>query len=246
MPAAPLSHPLLTGSEDGPGPRSVTPPGGGGKFAPDGEVLPFPGNTILCHIDPASAAHRALAALQDRARAAPWGRFFAFLPPASFHMTLFEGVCMNPGYRSEWPAGAAPDLTRNEVSRLLLDRLAGVRLPAGHRIRPCGIRHKAGIGVLVAGATEQDDASLRRCREILRDATGLVAADFADYRFHITLAYLLRWMDPVTAEAARREVLEFFDDFAHAAPEIALGPPEFCNFETMHAFTPLRLLHEAP
>jgi hypothetical protein len=237
---------LIGPNSRGDRPRAITPPGGGGKFAPDGTLLPFPGNTILCHIDPASAAHRALTDMQERCKAADWAANFAFLPTASFHMTVFEGVCMNPIYREDWPQGVSRNATRNEVSHVMLDRLRDVYLPSRAKVRPVGVRHNAGIGVLVDGADEANERLLRATRSQLSEALGYRPANFAEYRFHITLAYLLHWLDEDLAQRVGGEVEAALHDLARAVPEIELGPPEFCNFDTMHEFVPLRLLDRAP
>lgn len=226
-------------------PRAITPPGEGGKFAPDGTPLPFPGNTILCHIDPASTAHRALRTLQERCKAADWASSFTFLPPSSFHMTVFEGVCMNHTYRNDWPQGVPPDASRDTLSAIMLERLRDVRLPSHARIKPVGVRHNAGIGVVVAGSDAASERQLRDTRERLSDALGYRPANFADYHFHITLAYLLHWLDDELAQRVGAEIQAALDEMAAAVPEIVLGPPEFCNFETMHEFVPLRLLDRA-
>jgi hypothetical protein len=237
----------LTGQKtQHPRPRSITPPGGGGKFSPDGQALTFPGNTILCHIDPRSRAHEALIVFQQHAKNAPWASSFSFLPPSSFHMTVFEGVCMNEAYRSDWPEGVSVQASRDEVSAILLDRLRGVQLPERHLVRPMGIRHKAGIGVVVEGADEAQDASLRAMRILLRDTLGIYPADFAGYRFHITLAYMLHWLTDDVARQVSADLDRFLTAFRQEIRQIELGPPEFCNFETMRAFTPLRILRGSP
>lgn len=223
-------------------PRAITPPGGGGKFSPEGAPLPFSGNTILCHIDPASPAHRALVEMQERCKAADWAANFAFLPPASFHMTVFEGVCMNPIYRDDWPRDLPQEASRDKVSQLLLDRLCDLRLPSRAIVKPVGVRHNAGIGVLVAGVDEANELALRDTRRQLSEAMGFRPANFAGYHFHITLAYLLHWLDEDIARRVGEEVEAALRDLAETVPEIELGPPEFCNFDTMHEFVPIRLL----
>jgi hypothetical protein len=229
-----------------PRPRSITPPEGGGKFSPDGRALTFPGNTILCHIDRRSSAHQALVAFQEKAKNTSWASSFSFLPPSSFHMTVFEGVCMNAAYRVDWPEGVPPEASRDEVSEIMLGRLQGLRLPERHLIRPVGIRHKAGIGVVVEGVDEAQDSSLRAMRVLLRDALGIYPANFAGYRFHITLAYMLHWLTDDVARQVSADLERFLNAFRQEIKQIELGPPEFCTFETMHAFTPLRVLRGTP
>ncbi|NJS40077.1 MAG: DUF1868 domain-containing protein [Rhodobacteraceae bacterium] len=46
----------------------------GQKFDAMGRVLPFPGNTFLCHIPPDGPAHAALTAASAALQAGPFGR----------------------------------------------------------------------------------------------------------------------------------------------------------------------------
>jgi hypothetical protein len=88
------------------------------KFSPEGAVQPFAGNTIVCHLrrrpgpDEIGSAggsssgtgcpmRAALDTLYSRLAAHPFattgapegGPLYTLLPPASWHVTLFEGVC---------------------------------------------------------------------------------------------------------------------------------------------------------
>lgn len=206
------------------------------KFAPDGAVQPFAGNTILCHIDPASDAHAALAELQNALKAGPLAGAFAFLPPSSLHMTVFEGIApVGP-----WPEGVPASTPRNDVSRTLEARLDGLTLPQGARIAASNLH--AAHSVTVAGADAAEEAALRRTRSLLREATGIRPAGFDDYVFHITLAYRLRWFAQDEARDLLARSDAAFQEAALRLSSIALGPPEFCDFETMHHFEPRRLL----
>ena len=214
-------------------PPSITEPGGGGKFTPEGAVLPFPGNTIVCHVDPESGAHAALARMQAALRAGPHADAFTFLPPSSFHMTVFQGVSGRLG-SGAWPEGIAPHAPLAEATDVLHRRVAGVEVPAAARIRPVGLF--GGYSLTVEGADEAEEAALRRARAALREASGLRPRDFDTYTFHVTLAYALRWL---TGDEARA-VLELADtihrEFVAEVPVIELGPPELCTFENMHRF----------
>jgi hypothetical protein len=217
----------------GQGASGPAPPAVGQKFAPDGQVIGYPGNTFLCHIPP-GPAHAALTRAAQRLQAGPLGRAFAFLPPASFHMTVFEGVTDRDRSGRRWPEGVDPTLPVEHVTALFAERLRGIDLPAAARIRPVTVF--GGYSVQVTGATEADEAALRGARLTLRAATGIERPDFASYGFHITLAYQLRWLSADEADA----VLDLSDavtaDLLAEVPEIALGGVEFCRFDDMHAF----------
>jgi len=212
----------------------------GQKFAADGTALPFAGNTFICHIAPATPAHDALVAAQEALMAGPLADAYTFLPPASLHMTVFEGVCDAHRKADVWPEGMPSTLPVPDVTAAFAARTATLALPAATTIRPTEVF--AGFAVQVTGATEADTAQLWQMRAALREATGIRRADYASYRFHITLAYLLRWL--TDAEAAQVQALSeaVFATLAAAAPTIPLGPVEYCTFADMHAFAAQRLL----
>lgn len=221
-------------------PKAISDPGQGGKFTPNGEVLPFPGNTVLCHIDPASDVHAALCDMQDEIRQSDFGALFTYLPSASLHMTVFQGIA--PDERN-WPAEIPVEATRDEVTATFRQRLDGQDLPATRRVCARGLY--GGHSLTLEGADEIEEARLRATRVSLRELTGLRQDHFDTYTFHVTLAYLLRWLD--VAEAA--DLLSFSDElFARYADRLAvieLGPLELCTFEHMHHFEPVAYLTRA-
>jgi hypothetical protein len=226
-----LARHVLTGTHaGGDAPRAV-----GQKFSADGQVLPFPGNTLICHI-PQGAAFDALVVAQNRLRALPDGEAFAWLPPSSFHMTVFEGVVTAERTPADWPQGVPPGMPLAEVTELFLSRLHGVALPR-FAIRPMAIF--GGFSVSVLGATDADTASLWHARRTLQDVTDIVRPDFAAYQFHITLGYPLRWLDNAAAQRTVRAATEIAADLAVAMGVLQLGPVEFCTFADMHRFDPL-------
>lgn len=165
----------LTGQASGlPRPASV-----GQKFAPDGAVLPFAGHTFLCHVDPASAAHRALCAAQDMLRAGSPAEAFTYLPPTSLHMTVFEGVC--DGYRSppDWVTDLTVTLPVADVTAHVSRRINGLTLPDHFTFSP--VEMFCGVGLNVTGVSAADAAALQTARRSLRQATGIHRADFRSY-----------------------------------------------------------------
>lgn len=209
--------PYLTGRRHGAGamPPGISSPGSGGKLTAEGLLLICPGNTMICHIDPESDAHAALVDIQEGLKAGPHAGCFTFLPAASLHMTVFR------------------------VTRVLLDRLDGIELPESRRIRATEVF--CGHSMAVDGVGT-DELGLRDTRAQMREATGIDPAGVERYTFHITLAYLLRWL----GEDEAREVIALSEAlFAENGPrlqDIRLGRIEFCNFEHMHHFEPLHRL----
>ena len=226
----PIAH--LTGALDGgPRPPGISLPGEGGKFATDGHVQPWAGNTFVCHVLPDSAAHDAIREMQEEVKMSSFARFFTFLPPSSFHMTILGG--MSPGFEPRGPR-------RDTVSAELLGRVEGLRFPATRQARVADLF--CGHSLTMTGTASDGDAPFRAERDALRAATGINPADYDDHVFHITLAYLVDWLTRPTAEALVAFSAELTERYRAPLKDIQLGPVEFCNFETMHHFEPLKAL----
>ena len=221
-------------------PPGIEPPNGGGKFTPDGAVQIWPGNTFICHIDRVSTAYEAIRELQEEVKKSVFNRFFTFLPPPSFHMTVYQGLAPGMSAGLGWPPDLPEELKRDEITAELLNRLAPLELPKSYRVKVEGLF--CGYSLTMVGADADEEAALRETRVDLRDATGIQFADFNEYVFHITMAYLVDWLSDKTAH----DLVEFSDElenrFRNVIGTIELGAVEFCNFESMHHFEPVMTL----
>jgi hypothetical protein len=215
----------------------------GDKFTASGAARPWPGNTFVCHI-PQGRAHQALTTAQNRLKAGPLADAFTFLPPSSFHMTVFEGANGVRRHDDSWPAALPPETDLAEVTARFESTTKALRLPVRFDIRPTSLF--GGFSVQVTGATEADEAALRGARSALSLATTILRKDFASYGFHITLAYLMRWLTEAEADRVIALSDSVFADLAAAMPTVTIGPVEFCTFDDMHAFPLIAKLTHAP
>lgn len=226
------------------GERGAYPPDVGRKFRADGRVMPFRGNTIISHLPqqgPGSEFFDTLLEVYRELPAHAFSRKITALPPSSYHMTLFGGANDSDRRPGLWPADLPLDLPMAECDRILGERLKAFdldcELPFRMRVdlaepppaeRPLTIRL-----VPLDGA---EDAKLRRLRSRLSDVLGIRAPGQDAYRFHVTLAYLYRWLTPEEDRAFRAVLAGWRDRLAKACPVIALGAPEYCLLEDMFAF----------
>lgn len=228
--AAALAY--LTGrTETGARPGAI-----GQKFRRSGEVKPFAGNTTLCHV-PEGPAHEALREAQTRLREGPHAEAFTFLPPASFHMTIFEGITDARRREPVWPVHLPLDASVEAVTEDFTARLKAHTLPPRLRARAAGIF--GGFSVTMEGADAAAEAELRAARAQLASLLNIHRPDHNSYVFHITLGYLLRWLSDAEAEAVIALCAELDAALLPALEGLALGPIEFCQFEDMHHFEPL-------
>lgn len=230
----------LTGQlNDTPVPPGVSDGPIGRKFLPDGTLQIWPGNTMLCHVDRDSDAHAALVEIKRGLQNGPLAEAFSFLPDESLHMTVFQGVSGPNASQFDWPEDVDPATPRDAVSDILLDRLDGIALPASRRVRALNLFAGHSMTIDGVGADEQ---GLRDTRDKLRAATRLSSQGFDTYTFHISMAYLLRWLSLDEARAVGDLSEALFAEHGPRLQDIHLGRVEFCTFEHMHHFEPLRYL----
>lgn len=210
------------------------------KFTEDGAPLACPGYTTICNVDSASDAFRALVAAQDALKAGPLASAFTYMPADSFHMTIFEGVIDYSRTADRWPGHLPLDATIAEATEDAAARLQYHPCKQKFKVRPVEVF--GGFTVGMVGATDDEETGLRQTRNALRDALNLHRPDHDAYQFHVTLAYLLRWLSRDEAQ----EVVEVSQTVANALlqdmPALTLGPAELCTFETMHRFDPVMSL----
>lgn len=219
--------------------KTAAPPYAGIRFDADGRFLSTPGNTVVCHVVPRSATADALLDTRERMAALPWSDRLAWTPPSSYHMTVFQGVIEGRRAPSYWPADLISDAPIDATTAHYRERLREFRGSSPFRMKIAGL---VPLGLVLTGATRDDEDAIRAMRDALVEPFGYRHPDHDDYVFHITLAYLKDWL-PEDSGAVWLPALETIAaDFAARVPVIELEPPAFCAFDDMTEFRPLLML----
>ncbi|RSL94351.1 hypothetical protein CDV31_014339 [Fusarium ambrosium] len=212
------------------------------KFAPDGTVQHYPGNTTVCHIPPSSPLIPGLRKIYDSLSSHPtFSKVLRLLPPSSWHMTVFDGVREKECEPGMWPPGLAKqplhESTADFSKRLrqfgLNLEAEGLAPPYRMAVRGFDLPATVGVGLRVEGATPGEERRMRRLRDRLGDTLGFKAPNHETYRFHITIAYLLRHIDGNDRDEFHRVLMMQVPD---VEMDFELGRVEFCLFENMLAF----------
>ncbi|MFC5430525.1 DUF1868 domain-containing protein [Paraburkholderia denitrificans] len=209
----------------------------GKKFNIDGSVRRFPGNTIICHIPMLTVLSRGLMTVRDRVRISPFGHKFTFLPPSSYHMTVFD--CMlderrGPGH---WPKDLPADASINDGTKFLVERLRTLDLliDAPFRIRIGSSGIQTSLTSLTLVPEPESEQRLRALRDAMSERFGITAPDHATYLFHTTVSYPIEELDDETP-CYRVLWLDVVAELAERIGTFELGAPEFCTFNDMFAF----------
>ncbi|KAK0387058.1 hypothetical protein NLU13_5371 [Sarocladium strictum] len=220
------------------------------KFDPDGVAQRYAGNTTICHLAPDAPLRAGMRKVYDAVRTHPTlASKIRLVPQASWHMTVFDGVREFECESGMWPVGLAkrplPESTADFSRRL---RAFGLQLESEglappYRMKVLGFDPAmVGIGLHVQGATPEEEKRMRRLRDRLGDVLGFRAPNHDVYPFHITVAYLLRYVEGDDRVELNRMLGSLLPEIQM---EFELGPVEFCTFETMLEYPRLFYLGEA-
>ncbi|KAH8891833.1 DUF1868-domain-containing protein [Thozetella sp. PMI_491] len=217
-------------------PKREYPNGVPSKFDLDGNVQSFPGNTILSHLSLDSELYASLLVLYDKLRDSHLSSLYTLLPPSSWHMTVFEGVCdqvRKPGF---WPDDLAPGASLQECTEHFSRKLQTFDLQCKPPFRMTATGFdplKTGIGVHLEFRTTEEDRGFRAMRDRLAELLHIRHPQHAKYGLHLSMAYLLRHLD----DEQRAELTALLMDHFESMPrEFELGAPEYCRFQNMFAF----------
>ncbi len=230
----------LTGQSGADAPQSITDPGQGGKFTPEGKVLRHPGNSFLCHIPTDSPLFAGLCAVQEGLIGSAFADSMVFLPRESFHMTVFCGVSGAPLGIDGWPAGLRNDSSFEDINKVFRQRLTDFQLDCPIRVIASGVNGPNSISMEPDGNIEE--TSLRGLRDRLRDLTGLSRDDHETYRFHVSLAYMLRFLPADEADALISLSEDLYARHLAKVEPVTFNSLEFCRFETMFRFDPIQVI----
>lgn len=217
----------------------------GRKFDANGSVLPFAGNTIVCHLPQQgenSAAFDALLGIYRQVPGESWASKMTALPPSSYHMTIFGGANDKERRYPLWPAGLPLDLPMARCSEILGDRLRDVHLTDDappYRMRVNLAEPPASetpLTIRLHPADADTERRLRTLRDRLSKVMGIREPDHDRYQFHITLGYQFAAMADGETRAFRAALARWKDELARRVPIITLGAPEYCVLADMFAF----------
>jgi hypothetical protein len=245
MDTAPISIATLLGTA-----RAATaappndPPNVGFEFARDGQVLPLPGNTIICHLPQQGEGAACFNALLDIYRQAPAHNFMrkvTLLPPSSYHMTVFGAATGDDRCAGLWPEKLALDAPMEACTHLIAEKLRTFKLNCALPFRmrvslgPIPEDHRP-LRINLVPVDDAENKKLRDLRDRLSAALSIRGENHDTYEFHITLGYLIRWLTAEENVTFRNELRRWREMVATRSPVIELGAPEFCTFADMFAF----------
>ncbi|MGH6762352.1 MAG: DUF1868 domain-containing protein [Phyllobacterium sp.] len=214
----------------------------GRRYDRDGNFLPEPGNTVVCHLQEGSRTEKALIDARARYLAMPDASRLTFTPISSLHMTLFQGIIEYRRALPFWPEDIALDTPIDEMTARFLERLEPF---AGRKPFRVQVTKAKPTGLVVEGVTDEDCRAMMNWRNAFANIFGYRHPDHETYEFHITFSYVVERLDDVALPTWQGLLDEIVHDIREHAPVLELRPPAFCTFNDMNHFEELRVFNLA-
>jgi len=208
------------------------------KFNPDGTEAHWTGNSIICPLDRRSETFMALLDVHRGLMRSGMLHRIAVLPPASYHMTIFNGISY-PARKLDFPSDIPQDADEDFCNAWFLAKLKtfdlGCEMPFRLRALPVDMQTNL-YNILYEPVDDAETRKLRGLRDRLAQLLDYRRPDHDDYRFHISLNYFYSSM---TREEERRFLRlhqEMAGEVIGRSPVVELQNPEFVVFDGMYEF----------
>ena len=197
------------------------------KFKPNGEINPYFGLTCVVWIGPETKLHKKLSAYQRAIKIAldqaGLSKFFSFLDPQSFHMTICDIVASPIPIQSQKAAQVVDQIDSAFSSAAKLGAVT------------CQIQGIGFASTLSALARFEKEAQLRKVINLEQSIKDAAQVNVRNFTGHISLAYLVS--DP--GKAAHRIIA-----MLRAHSNVTFGSLTFSQFDLtsftdMNTFIPL-------
>ncbi len=204
------------------------------KFDNKGKPLPFPGCTIISNISLNTDLSNEISNFQKKIKNFNPKETYFYLPPSSFHMTLFDCCNVNTENTNYWPKNIDQNLNYNQIAIELNKRLENFVFPSELNMKLK--MFYGGYSIVLEPFSDKDELILRDCRNELSKLLKIKFENHQRYTFHITLAYILRELEQYEIKKLLEFNKELFLEFNKKFPKIILSKPEMSTFENMLEF----------
>jgi len=231
----PDAYRFLTGQLSNNGrPSGIIEQGGIGKFDVNGESKNYPGNTFICLLNQSSRSYKAITEIQQHVRTSKFGSYFVFLPPSSLHMTVFDGISAGSTEQSNILMQSSNISERDTSTDLILTKLSGIQIDTPKTVTAKELY--CANSLTITEPNDESSSKLNKARQLLQSATGIYSRNYDNYVFHITLGYLLQWLEPSIAHLLINYSDNLYSLYSDELTHIDINKCCFCTFENMENY----------
>lgn len=205
------------------------------KFNEDGSFRSFPGNTIVCNLHDQPKVVEDILWIQQEHSKLSFAQKFAWNPPQSFHMTVFELLCHYHRQAPLWSSRMQLDVPLEELDRFFAEALEPIEFPE-HIAMKVNRLNKTTISV--SPYDQETRQRLHEFREQVSLTTGVRFPNHDTYGFHISFGYQLIQMTPEEEEQFKQFQHHLSELLVQRLSSVEMGKAEYTVFEDMTEFVP--------
>ena len=217
----------------------------GQKFYENGEARPFAGNSIICPVPGSSHTMKKLIQLRNSILKESWHTHFALLPPASYHMTIFDLLCDQVRVPEHWSDALRLDESLQVVDTFVIDSWLTLSPPPYIAVRFRSLE----IGEFITIRLEPEDQNVHRqmrlYRDLLSEAFHIRHPNHEDYYFHISMAYAITSLSEEEQANANDSITAWESVLKQELSSVDLLPPRLTFFADMTHFSLRREVNQA-
>lgn len=210
----------------------------GTKFHENGSVRHYPGNTIICPVDPQSKVFKEALWVQSQLKETPFFHKIALLPPDSFHMTVFELLCDQVRVPDYWSQFLSRFASLQETDEFFKNQFAEMSLPPNFDMRFDYLEVGKNFTIYLLPLNRAVEDSIRGLRNYFSKKMGIRFPDHDDYRFHISLAYGIEELTAEETGLAKQIESRLHEHLNQHFGFFQTGTPQLTFFHDMFAFLP--------
>ncbi len=211
----------------------------GQQFNKDNSVRRFPGNTVICHMDKCSKTYNEVLWAYKLLQTLHFNHKLAFLPPPSFHMTVF-GLLLDEVRRQEnWSSFLSPTLSLHNTDEFFRKVFPSIDSKQEFQMKYQGIKIvKTGIAIYLKPIDDEVALRIKVYRKKLVEVTGVRHSDHEEYQFHITLAYQTIEYSNEEKEIVLKMMEKIDQALFNSFGIFHADNPQLVFFNDMHSFLP--------
>ena len=204
------------------------------KFLKNGNVINYPGCTVICKINQNSPLSKDIAHYQNLLINFLPKNSYVSLPVSSFHMTLFDCCNIETKGTDYWPKGISDSMSYLDIAKNFKQRIENFSLPNSFSLELD--RFYGGFSMLLKPDSESSEKLMRNCRDKLSELFQIKMENHYRYTFHITLAYPLKQLNVNEIDRLIDYEEKLMKGFNSKWPKLNLENPVLCVFDNMFGF----------
>ncbi|QHM76504.1 hypothetical protein C7M52_02480 [Mixta theicola] len=212
------------------------------KFDLNGNALPFYGNTVIGYVDN-KILYEALKSVTNQiADDISLKKKLVLLPEESYHITIFDCVCIRDDGSWYWPSDLSKEATLKQCTDVLKKRFSEFKQKSMPDINFRITGHKPYMNTLAITFkpdSEADAYNINVLRNQLSELSGIRRDNHNEYEFHITLGYFIAYPDPGERKLMDRVIGNFMKQTREIDRKIVMKRVEFCTFNNMLEYQPV-------